>query len=91
MREHLPDDRRDDQHQSDHDTRKVGTQDGVDDDKDVLIPKLPEAQVDTGGEEEDEHLQVEEEGWPRGRLVFRDRGDDGDCQAKASDVEDSWK
>jgi hypothetical protein len=42
--DHLPDDRSNDQHQSYHDARKVGTEDGVDDDEDVFVAKFSEAQ-----------------------------------------------
>lgn len=76
-----PNNRSNDQHQPNHDTGKVRTQHSINDDKHVFVTKFPETEVDAGGEEEDEHLQVEKEGWPGGRLVFRDRGDDGDCKA----------
>lgn len=71
------DDRGDDQHQPDHDSGEIRAEDGVDDDKEVFIAQFPEAEEDSGREEEDEHLKVEEEGRPGGGLVFRDRGDDG--------------
>ena len=74
------DDRGDDQHQPDHDPGEIRAEDGVDDDKEVFIPEFPEAEEDSGGEEEDEHLEVEEEGRPGGGLMLRDRGDDGNCR-----------
>lgn len=45
----------------------------------MLVPKLAEAEPDTGREEEDQHLQIEEERGPRGRLMLRYGGDDGNC------------
>lgn len=44
----------------------------------MLILELAEGHVDTGGEEPDEHVQVEEEGGPSGRLVLGNGSDDGD-------------
>lgn len=72
-----PDDRRNDQHQPDHHSRKVRAQDGIDDDEQMLVPQFPETEEHSGREEEDEHLQVKEERRPGGRLMLRDRGDDG--------------
>lgn len=57
----VPDDGRDNQHQTNHDTGKVRTQDGVNDDKHVFVSKFSETEVDTGREEEDEHLEIKEE------------------------------
>jgi hypothetical protein len=50
----------------------------------VLVAQLAEAHDDTRGEDEDEHLQVHEEGWPGGRLVLGDGGDNGDVPVRKS-------
>lgn len=60
------------EHQTDHDTGKVRGQNSVDDNEDLLILELAEAHVNTGWEEPDEHVEIEEEGWPCGRLVLGD-------------------
>lgn len=43
----------------------------------MLIPELPETQVNTSGEEEDEHLEIVEKGWPCRRLMLGYGGNDG--------------
>lgn len=57
---------------------KVNTGDTIHNDEDVGVCELHEAVVQPDGEEEHEQLQIEVEGAPRGRLVLRDGGDDGD-------------
>jgi len=42
----------------------------------MLVVKLVEAHVNTSREQPDQHLQVEEEGWPCSRLMLRDGGND---------------
>lgn len=50
----------------------------------MLIGELLEAEIDTNREEEDEHVEIEEEGWPGGRLMLRDGSDDGDVNLGVS-------
>lgn len=65
------------QHETDHDTGKVAGEERVDDNKDMLIPEVLEAHVNTRGEEPNEEVEIKEERWPGGRLVLRDGGNDG--------------
>lgn len=58
--------------------REVHAGHAIEDGEDVGVGQLAEAEVETGGEEEHEAVQVEEERGPRGRLVLGDGRDDGD-------------
>ena len=58
--------------------RKVDTGHAIHDDEDVRIGELGKAVVQADREHKHQHLQVEVEGGPGGRLMFRDRGDDRD-------------
>lgn len=60
------------EHKSHHDASKVARDHGVDNDEDVLITEITEAQEDADGEEEDEEIEVHEERGPGSRLMFRD-------------------
>ena len=59
------------QHQSNHDAGKVGSNESVDDDEHMLVPEFPEAKDHAGGKEENEKLEIHEEGRPGSRLVLR--------------------
>lgn len=59
---------------------KVTGKGGVDDDEDVSVGELLEAEENPGREDEDEHLEVEEERWPRGWLMLRDGRNNGDSR-----------
>lgn len=74
------------EHQTNHDTGKVGSKNSVDDDEDLLILQLTEAHVNTSWEEPDEHIQIEEESWPGSRLVLGDGGDDGNMNLGVASV-----
>ena len=60
------------EHKTHHDASEVGCENSIDDDEDVLVFQGAEAQVDSSWEEPDEHVEVEEEGRPSGRLMFGD-------------------
>ena len=68
--------------------RKVDTSNAIQNQKDVRVSKLGEAEVHASGEEEDEDVEVEEEGGPCGGLMFRDRGNDGDVILSVCGVEE---
>jgi len=72
------DDGREGEHQADHDTSEVAGQDGVDDNKEMLVAEFAEAKDNTSGEEEDEQLQVHIESGPRCWLMLGHRGNDRD-------------
>lgn len=61
---------------------EVTSESSVDDDEDVSVGQLLEAEEDSSGEDPDEHLQIEEERWPSRRLMLRDRRDDGNWKKK---------
>jgi hypothetical protein len=73
-------------HQTDHDTSKVTGEDSVDDNKDLLILEVAEAHVDTGREQPDQQVQIEEEGGPGGRLMLRDGCNDGNVNLCVSSI-----
>lgn len=57
---------------------EVNAGDSVENEEDVGVGELGEAEVESGREEEDQDLQVEVERRPRRRLVLGDRRDDRD-------------
>lgn len=71
------DNRGESQHETHHDTSEVAAEQGVYNNEDMLILQIAEAEVDTSGEQPDEHVQVEEEGGPGGGLMLRNGCDDG--------------
>ncbi len=70
--------RRQNEHQTDHDTSEVDAGHAVHDDEDVLLGQVLEAVVNADGEHCHEELQIEIERAPAGRLVFADWGNDWD-------------
>jgi hypothetical protein len=64
------------------DSSEIAGKSGVDDDEDVSVRELLEAEEDAGWEDEDEHLEVEEERRPRRWLMLRDRCDNRDFVEK---------
>jgi hypothetical protein len=58
------------QHQPNHDAGEVGSHEGVDDNKYMLVPEFSEAKDDASREKEHEELEIHEERWPGGRLVL---------------------
>ena len=58
------------QHQPNHDAGEVGSHEGVDDNKHMLVPEFPEAKDDASREEEHEELEIHKERWPGSRLVL---------------------
>jgi hypothetical protein len=64
------------QHEANHDACKVAAEQSVDDNEDMFVGKLLEAEIDTSGKEPDQHVEVEEESRPGGRLVLGHGGND---------------
>jgi hypothetical protein len=62
-------------HQSYHDSGEVTSKDSIYDYEDMLILQLLEAKVDSSREQPDEHVEIEEEGRPSGRLMLGHGGD----------------
>lgn len=74
------------EHEADHDTGKIAAKESVNNNEDMLVSEVLEAQVDTCREEPDKEVEVEEERRPSGRLVLRDRGDDGNMNLGVASV-----
>ena len=74
------------QYQPYHDAGEVTSKNRVNDDEDVLIFQVAEAKVNTGGEKPHKHIQVEEECWPSGWLMFGYRGNDGDVNLRVGGI-----
>lgn len=74
------------EHETDHDTSEVTGEHSVDNDEDLLVSQSAEAQVDTGREEPDHHVEIEEEGRPRGGLMLGDGCDDGNMDLGVSSI-----
>ena len=74
------------QHQSNHDTGEVTSEEGIYNDEDVLIGQFLEAEVDASGEQPDQHVEIEEESGPGSRLMLRHGCNDRDMDLGIASV-----
>eukprot|EP01136_Pigoraptor_vietnamica_P013960 Opistho-1_new@55558 len=69
---------REGEHEANHHAGKVRRSRGVEDDESTLVVHVLRAQPHAGGEGDEEKVEVEHKGRPRGRLVLGHGRDDGD-------------
>lgn len=74
------------QHETDHNTREVGGENGIDNNEDLLIIKLQKAEINSSWEQPNEHIQIEKECWPRGWLMLRNRSDNRNVNLGVSGI-----
>mmetsp|Transcript_30451 Transcript_30451/g.97155 ORF Transcript_30451/g.97155 Transcript_30451/m.97155 type:complete len:702 (-) Transcript_30451:109-2214(-) len=80
-------DGREREHEAHHDAGEVPGHRAVQDDKDAAVADVVEEEVEPHRRERHKHVQVEEEGRPRRRLVLRHGRDDGDVLRRVGRVQ----
>merc|ERR1719483_473205 len=65
------------EHESDHDSCKVDSSDSIKNDEDSLIIHILDAIPQSNRKDTSKNVEIKEEAEPGGRLMFRNRGNDG--------------
>ena len=80
-------DRRQGQHETNHNSREVPRDRAVENQEDVAVADLLEEEVDTDGSQRHHDLEIEEEGGPCGGLMLGDRCDNGNVFRGVSGIQ----